>query len=151
MRTNLQPQTLLLVFVAAVLVAGCSDSYGGRMEVSGGVTLQGQPLPKGVIHFAPLDQQDTDSGAPVTNGEYKIPRKGGLKPGKYLVQITAGDGKTPNDEEAAAPGGSTNIVSMDLIPEEWNIRSTKQIEVSAHRANKFDFVIPNVNTPKKKR
>jgi hypothetical protein len=151
MRTNLQPLAFLIVCAAAVPVAGCSDPYGGRMEVSGGVTLQGKPLPKGVIRFAPLDNQDTESGAPVVNGEYKIPRQSGLKPGKYLVQITSGDGKTPNDEEAGNPGGSTNIVSIDLIPEDWNIRSTQQVEVKADGANKFDFPIPTINTPKKKR
>jgi hypothetical protein len=119
------------------------------MEVSGAVTLQGKPLEKGVIRFAPLDKQDTESGAPIANGAYKIPRKSGLKPGKYLVQITSGDGKTPNDEEAGNPGGSTNIVSLDLIPEDWNTRSTQQVEVKSSGGNKLDFAIPNINKRKR--
>ena len=75
-------------------------------------------------------------GSAIANGEYALDRKGGLKPGKYRVRITAADGKTPaSDEEAGAPGGSTNIVSVDLIPAEWNVNSTQQIEVTSSGDN----------------
>ena len=132
--------SLLPLMVA--LSAGCSDKYGGRMEVTGAVKLQGQPLKDGLIRFVPLDGQDTSSGGSIVNGEYKIPRANGLKPGKYLVQLTSGDGKTPNDEEAGGPGGSTNIVSVDQIPDEWNARSKQQVEVKSSGANRFDFDVP---------
>jgi hypothetical protein len=140
----------LLTLLAAV-PAGCADRYGGRQAVRGEVTLQGQPLKEGVIAFVPLDGQGTQSGAPVVNGAYAVPRASGLKPGKYLVQLTAGDGKTPHDEEAAAPGGSANIVSFDLIPEEWNVRSTQKVEVRKDGDNKFDFHVPKANAPRKRR
>jgi hypothetical protein len=150
MRTVRKPFLLLIAFAATAVVAGCSDSYAGRMEVSGTVKLKGQPLKDGSITFVPLDGQDTQNGSAILKGAYKIPRQSGLKPGKYLVQITSGDGKTPANEEIAAPGGSTNIVSVDLIPEDWNTRSKQQVEVKSNDANKFNFDIPNVNTPKKK-
>ena len=134
----------------AAAPAGCSD-YGGRLAVRGAVTLQGQPLKEGSISFVPLDGQGTQSGAPVVNGAYAVPRQSGLKPGKYLVQLTAGDGKTPHDEEAAAPGGSSNIVSFDLIPEDWNVRSTQKVEVKADGENRFDFHVPKANAPRKRR
>jgi hypothetical protein len=141
-----------VVFVVMAAAAGCSDQYEGRMEITGGVTLKGEPLPKGSIAFEPLDGQGTLSGAPVTNGEYKIPRPNGLKPGKYVVRITAGDGKTPvNEEEAGGPGGSTNIVSWDLIPADWNTKSKQQVEVKASGPNKFDFDIPTISTPPRRR
>jgi hypothetical protein len=140
-----------LLTVLAAAPAGCSDRYGGRQAVRGAVTLQGQPLKEGVIAFVPLDGQDTQSGAPVVNGSYSVPRESGLKPGKYLVQLTAGDGKTPHDEEAAAPGGSTNIVSLDLIPEDWNVRSKQQVEVRKDGDNQFDFHVPRANAPRKRR
>src|SRR5262249_36311825 len=111
-------------------------------------------------NFAPLDGQDTQSGAGIVKGQYKVPRQNGLKPGKYLVRLTAGDGQTPanpeirlptNNDEAAGPGGFRNIVSLDLIPEDWNTNSKHQVEVKSSGVNKFDFDIPNVNTPKKRR
>jgi hypothetical protein len=149
----LSRRTLFLRATAAVLavaLAGCSDSSGGRQAIAGGVKLAGRPLEQGQILFFPLDGQDTQGGAAVVNGSYKIERQHGLKPGKYLVRLTSGDGKTPVNEEAGAPGGSTNIVSVDLIPEDWNVRSTHEIEVTAKGPNQFDFAVPNVN-PKAKR
>jgi hypothetical protein len=134
-----------VVALLAVALAGCSDSYGGRMAIAGAVKLAGEPLDGGQVMFFPLDGQDTQGGAPVVNGEYKIDRKHGLKPGKYLVRLTAGDGKTPANEEAGGPGGSTNIVSVDRIPDDWNTHSTQKIEVKAKGPNTFDFDIPNVN------
>jgi hypothetical protein len=141
----------LVTAVAVVALAGCSDSSGGRMGVSGTVKLEGKPLEQGQILFLPLDDQDTQGGAAVINGEYTIDRRHGLKPGKYLVRLTAGDGKTPTDEEAGGPGGSTNIVSVDLIPEDWNVRSTQKIEVKSNGTNRFDFAVPNVNPRAKRR
>jgi hypothetical protein len=140
-----------VVFALAAASAGCSDPYPGLNEVSGTVTLQGQPLKSGTISFVPLDNQGSQSGTTIENGAYLIPRKAGLKAGKYLVQITSGDGQTPaNEETAGAPGGSTNIVSVDLIPEDWNTKSKQQVEVKAG-ANKHDFAIPNANPRARRR
>lgn len=131
--------------------SGCAGGSGGRVDVSGTVILEGQPLKEGTIEFFPLEQQDTKGGALIVDGSYSMVKKSGLKPGKYLVKLTSGDGKTPaSDEEVAAPGGSTNIVSVDMIPEEYNIASTQEREVKAGEVNKFDFNIPKANRPKKK-
>jgi hypothetical protein len=113
------------------------------------VTLQGHPLQSGSILFEPLDHQGTQSGCGIENGHYEIPYKRGLKVGKYLIRITAGDGKTPvvNQAEAGGPGGNTNIVSFDTIPEEWNTKSIYQVEVRSG-LNTFNFDIPNVAKPK---
>jgi hypothetical protein len=140
-----------LLVLSATALAGCGpDPYAGRMEITGTVKLKGQSLKDGSIRFVPLENQGTENGAPIVNGEYDLPRKSGLKPGKYLVQITAGDGKTPAFEEAGGPDRSTNIVSWDLIPEEWNVKSKQQVEVKSSGTNKFDFDIPNINTKKKR-
>src|SRR5438874_2306752 len=99
----------------AAVVAGCADPYAGRKEINGNVKLEGQPLEKGQIYFISLEGNGSDSGVQIAEGEYRMSREHGLKPGKYLVQLTSGDGKTPTEAEAGAPGGSTNIVSMDRI------------------------------------
>ena len=140
-----------LSLLLAAAPGGCSDRYGGRQAVRGEVKLVGQPLKEGSISFVPLDGQGTQSGAPVVNGAYTVPRASGLKPGKYLVQLTAGDGKTPHDEEVAGPGGSANIVSFDLIPDDWNVRSTRKVEVKKDEDNTFDFHVPKANVPKRRR
>lgn len=139
------------VAVAVTLIAaGCKD-YNGQMEVTGTVKLAGEPLDEGSIKFVPLDKQGTENGSMIKDGRYELPRKSGLKPGKYLVIITSGDGKTPaSEDEATAPGGSTNIVSKDRIPEDWNINPTHEIEVKADGKNVFDFDIPNAANTKKR-
>ena len=144
-------RTLILgcaMLFLAVLAAGCSAS-GDNMEIKGTVKLEGQPLDQGSIRFVSSDGR-TVSGGEIKNGAYELPKKNGLLPGKYLVQITSGDGKTPaSDEEIAAPGG-TNIVSVDRIPPEWNINSKKEVEVTKGGKNTFDFDIPTANKPKKR-
>ena len=129
---------------------GCSGS-SGRMEVSGTVTLEGSPVKEGQVIFIPLDQQGSESGSPITNGEYKVPQDRGLLPGKYRVRITSGDGKTlANEELAAQPGGNTNIVSFDRVPEDWSEKSTQEVEVKAGEQNKFDFRIRKARVPKRR-
>jgi len=145
---GLRPVTFAVLVVG---FAGCSDPYAGRYAVSGKVTLEGQPLKEGLILFSPEGNIGTDTGAVVRNGKYQIVRESGLKPGKYLVRLTAGDGKTPDvGEDAAAPGG-TNIISVDLIPEEWNKKSEKVFEVKASGPNEFNIDVPVAIDPKTKK
>ena len=131
---------------SVVLVTGCSDSYDGRMEVSGKINLKGQPIKDGaIIMFEPLDNQDTGGNVTTTGGAYTLPRPAGLKPGRYLVRITAGDGRTavnPVDPDAPPGPGGTNIISRDLVPPDWNVRSKKEVTVTKDGPNKFDFDIP---------
>ena len=115
------------------------------------MTLAGQPIKAGTITFFPMENQGTQSGAAIENGSYTVPKQSGLKPGKYRIEITAGDGKTPNIEEAGGPGGSTNIVSVDLVPEDWNTKSKREVVVQSKGPNTFNFEIPNVNPRARRR
>jgi hypothetical protein len=141
---------LLPAFVCAA-VAGCGDSYGGRLAVSGTVTLVGQPIKDGSINFFPQDGQGTETGAPIINGKFQLARKDGLRPGKYLIRVTAGDGKTPAADEGGGPGGNTNIVSVDLIPSDWAEGSQQYVEVKQGDKNEFTFAIPKTRPVGKKR
>jgi hypothetical protein len=136
---------LSLAVTLAALAAGCGDKYGGRVEVSGTVKLKGQPVKSGIVMFEPVGGQGTSASAPITDGNYKLVRESGLKPGKYLIRVTAGDGTTPvnlNPNEPPGPGGKgTNIVSKELIPPEWNVRSKQEREVTSENPNKLDLDI----------
>lgn len=129
-----------------LFLAGCSGPTDGLMEVSGLVDLKGAPLKNGIILFEPLGDQDTSGSAEVVDGSFSIPRENGLKPGKYLIRVTSGDGMTPIDtlDPDAGPGpsnGSTNIVSKDLVPADWNVNSKQEVTVTAEGPNTFDFDI----------
>lgn len=134
--------------IVLVLAAGCSAPDDGRREVSGTITLKGQPIADGaIVLFEPLEGQDTAANATVAGGgQYAIPRQVGLKPGRYLIRITAGDGKTavnPVDPDSPpGPSGGTNIMSKDLVPRDWNVNSKREVTVSKDSPNRFDFDIP---------
>lgn len=134
-----------LSLAATLILTGCSGTDQGRMEVAGTVKLKGSPLKDGIVLFDPVDGQDTSASTQVVDGGYNIPREYGLKPGKYLVRVTAGDGKTavnPVDpDEPPGPGGGTNIISKDLVPASWNTNSKQQVTVTTEGPNKFDFDI----------
>jgi hypothetical protein len=115
------------------------------VEVSGTVTLKGQPIKDGaIVMFEPLENQGTAGNATVAGGAFTIPRATGLKPGKYLIRVTAGDGKTPvnlvNPDEPPGPGGS-NIISKELVPATWNVNSREERTVTKDGPNKFNFDI----------
>jgi len=136
------------VLAALVVTAGCSDPSAGRMEVSGTIKLKDQPIKDGaVVMFEPLDKQDTAGNATTKGGAFTIPKQSGLKPGKYLVRVTLGDGKTAvnpvNPDEPPGPGGpgGTNIVSKELVPKEWNTSSKQEVTVTKDGPNKFDWDI----------
>ena len=132
-----------MILVALVAIAGgCSGPYAARKEVSGTVKLGGQPIQKGIIDFSPLDGQETKSGALIENGEYKIPQKSGLVPGKYLVRIEDGDGVTTTVPEDIAGPSKTNIVSKDRVPPDWGVNTKQQVTVTEKGPNKFDYDIP---------
>lgn len=141
---SIQVIRLMTALLVAVLL-GCGGEDDGRREVTGTITLQGEPLDEGVIEFIPLETEvpggaATQSGAVITAGAYKIPRESGLMAGTYRVLITAGDGKTPAD--GGLPGPTGNIVSKDRIPPEYNVDSKQQIKVTLEGPNVFDFSIP---------
>lgn len=145
---NYLPRLLLLCGLQAAVffVYGCGDGSGNRKEVKGTVKLHGALLDNGSIEFIPLATSGdgaTKSGAMITKGAYVIPKALGLVPGKYKVIISAGDGKTPaaNPDEPPGPTGA-NIISVDLIPPEYNVDSKQEVEVTAKGPNVFDYNIP---------
>ncbi len=74
---------LLAVWLVACLifVAGCSDSL---VDVSGTVTVDGQPLVKGQLEFAPADGTGTPIGTSIVAGKYSVR----MTPGEKSVLVT---------------------------------------------------------------
>jgi hypothetical protein len=116
------------------------------MQVNGLVKLHGMPISDGaIVILEPLENQGTAANVTVTGGAYIVPKQAGLKPGRYLVRISAGDGKTavnPVDENNPPGPSGSNIISKDLVPAEWNVNSKQEVTVTKDGPNKFDFDIP---------
>jgi hypothetical protein len=134
---------LAVLLSALVCGAGCESGATDdlpRNGVSGTITLDGQPLAKGLISFDP-DKGQADAvsaGAVVTEGSYSIARNEGLTPGKYRVSIRSSAG----GESAAtkeAPGMPPKKREKDPIPEKYNAKTTLSAEVTEGGSNVFDF------------
>ncbi|QVL31310.1 carboxypeptidase regulatory-like domain-containing protein [Telmatocola sphagniphila] len=117
------------------------------MEIKGTVQLKGKPIADGaMIQFFPQENQSTEGLVATKNGAFTLPKSNGLKPGKYKVTVSLGDGKTAvNPVEGGSPpgpGGGTNIISKELVPSDWNKKSKQTVTVTKEGPNKFDFDIP---------
>jgi hypothetical protein len=122
-------------------LGGCGDPLN-RQEVTGEVTLKGQPVEDGVINFAPLDGQGTGDGAQIVKGKYRIPREKGLSPGKYKVSIYAGNGLSGEGDASPDAPKAGFKPARERIPPEYNEKSTVVKEVVKGGQNNFDFNIP---------
>jgi len=135
---------LCLIVLGILACEGCGgyDSQG-RLPVTGRVTRNGAPLERGSIRFEPQDGQPSIvSGAMIVGGQDMIPGETGLPPGKYLVRIHASSsGRRHSSSPTDAPGPEVSgLTSTELIPPEFNTKSTQIVEVRAG-ANDFTFDI----------
>jgi hypothetical protein len=98
--------------------------------VSGKVRIAGRPLPTGVVRFiSTANSIPRGAGAFVTNGEYSVPLEDGLRPGKYLVQIS-GVGEEARLQALRARGDANHLLE-ETIPARYNTESQMFVEVSA--------------------
>ena len=93
------------------LLAGCGGKTNdgpARFQVSGEVTYDGQPVPKGDIFFEP-DGSKGNSGpqsrATIQDGQFETEPGKGMIGGPHKVRITGTDGKPANVEGEELPGG----------------------------------------------
>jgi hypothetical protein len=127
--------------IALAALSGCNDPLA-RQEITGEVTLKGQPVEDGFIHFEPLDGQPTGDGAQIVKGRYRIPKAKGLSPGKYKVIIIAGNELSGEGNASPDSPHAGKRQPKERIPPEYNEQSKVVKEVTRDGPNKFDFAIP---------
>jgi hypothetical protein len=108
----------VLLFAAIVLFAGCGSSEK-LYDVSGTITFEGKPIPKGLIFFDPdptKGTHGTQGFANIENGRFDtaVPGKGkGIRGGTYNIRIGGFDGK----EKPEAPFGQFLFPEHELTKE----------------------------------
>jgi len=137
MKTNLpfhrfRSRWLVLLFVCVV---GCSSGENYQ-PMTGTVTVDGQPLEKGVITFYP-NGPGTTVGGEVIAGKFELAREQGPTPGKYRVEIVAyrATAKTEFDVDLNAQVP----VEVQILPAKYNVKSELEAEVSDGGSNEFEF------------
>jgi hypothetical protein len=121
------------LLVVLGLLTGCGGS--GLTPVSGLVSLDGQPLKEGTIHFAPLDGQAPSDAAEIHEGQFTAQ----LHRTKYKVEIHATkliDTGAKLDEKG--PGGGPTAV--ELLPSRYNTQSELTLTVAVPTSDaRFDL------------
>lgn len=85
----------LVLVIGLICCAGCTEKDDGRYELSGKVTIDGNPVPVGEISFEPdgsAGNKGPASFVPIKDGVYKIADSAGVVGGKYNVTIIGFDG-----------------------------------------------------------
>lgn len=95
MKLNRKLAVWFLFLGFALSIAGCSPSDEGpqRYHLSGTVTYDGKPVPKGFIRFDPAEgNPGPGSGAEIIDGNYETPAGKGIIGGPHNVVISGWDG-----------------------------------------------------------
>lgn len=117
---------------AAVLAVGGCDSAPKLYEVTGAVTIDGQPVPDGDIIFLPADTGAAPEPDKVVDGRYTVRARAGFK----KVSVSAS-----KIIPGGARGGGNEPVPEEYIPERYNSRTELTAEVTPDGANVFDFTL----------
>jgi hypothetical protein len=123
--------------------AGC----GASESVSGIVTVDGQPLPKGRIRFIPREgTPGPDAGDDIVEGKYHITK--GLQQGEYRVEIN-GTRKTPKKVRDPFFGVKPIYNEEEVVHPDYNQNSKLIYRVNAG-ANVKDFEVKGLEDKRAK-
>ena len=110
-----------IVVVAALFISGCGGGGADLGDVSGKVTLDGQPLAGALVEFQPAEGRGS-IGVTDAQGSYRLSHTEDLQGavlGTHTVRITLAD-----DDEDPQPGGGR-------IPARYNSLSELTAEVKS--------------------
>lgn len=119
----------LLAAVMLLPAGGCGRT-DGRLAIKGAVTLDGQPVDKGVVSFFPVtaSKEATVAGAVVSRGRYALTPSKGLKPGAYRVEIRIPQPTGSMTVDRAT--GESAPETREAAPARYNERSELQATVA---------------------
>ena len=129
--------------LSALAIGGCNgdssapqDSFK-RVAVAGTVTLDGAPLPEGTIQLDPAQgTKGPTASAEISEGKFSIETSQGPVAGRYQVKVSSRSAvKLKPGEE---PGGTPKL-KPELVPSQYNAKSTLETEVPAGGSQSLDF------------
>ena len=130
---------LLSLTLAITVCAGCGNQLN-KSAVTGTVKFKkGELIDRGMIEFSPIDSKTgNQSGARIFEGAYEIPREKGLRPGKYIVRVSAPSGLLSGQ---GGPGSGKMELPKERVSEKYNVKSKLEVEITSKPAHTFDFEV----------
>jgi hypothetical protein len=116
--------SLASIFIIVCSLAGCSHDDGKHGTVSGMVTLDGQPLPAGSIHFTPADGHTSPAEGAIADGNYSVVTGVGESRVSISSSKVVGKRKMYN-----TPDSPTVDNVIELLPAQYNTQSTLTLKV----------------------
>ncbi len=104
--------------------------------MTGVVSVDGEPLEKGVITFFPIGE-GTTVGGEIIDGAFDLARESGATPGNYRVEIVAfrATGRTEFDIDLREQVD----IEAQYLPPRYNVKSTLEAEVVDTSPNEYTF------------
>jgi hypothetical protein len=124
-----------------IALSGCGPS---KSVVEGRITLDGKPLPSGTISLEPTVSGGKAFDSDINDGKYciEIPREDAS--GKYVIRIMS---LQPTGRKLAAgppaPPGTMIEEIADAIPEQYNAKSTLQVDLASSGPHDFTLSTPS--------
>ena len=116
-----------LAVAVAVAVVGCNRHPS---SVAGSVTLEGKPLPTGVIMLTPARSGPSAYGAIAPDGSYRLQTGAakGLEPGEYIVTVAANEPPPAGSSEAG--GRNAEAIRPLMTPPEYSDVKTSPLRIT---------------------
>lgn len=134
------------------LLLGCGQKGPPRVAVMGTVSLDGELIPKGTVHFVPVDQPGELVAATVEDGIFQLPQDVGPLAGaaRIDVQVHRDLGFDLDDEEAFAAAAASSRKNISPIEKGVEFRDPTSREVTFDE-DQFDLEIELVTVQKRSR
>ncbi len=122
----------LLPLVVVLATVGCADN-SGLAEVSGTVSVDGEPAEKGSISFFPVNGQGPTTGAQILQGKYQSQIPLGESKVEIRVSKVVGQKKLYD-----TPDSPVQDVYAEVLPSKYNSQSELRFDAQAG-ANEKDW------------
>jgi hypothetical protein len=123
----------LAVMLSVFLLVGCG---GNPASVSGVVTLDGNPLERGMVGFAPTSGGMRAAGFIQSDGSYSLRtnRESGLNTGEHVVTVVS---REPGKEN---PQGGPPMPGPYITPKHYAVSSTSGLHFNVEKgSNSIDL------------
>jgi hypothetical protein len=124
-------------------IAGCESGDGlNRQPISGAVTLDGNPLENGSIHFIPTSPEaGTEVTATISGGRYSFSKTNGPVPGPFKVEISSAEAPKFEPPVGKTPGEVLPPRAKEKVPEKYNFKSTLTTTIKSGQTEPVDFAL----------
>jgi len=124
---------LTCVGLLGTLICSCSGRSGPSIpmaDVSGMVTLDEIPIPKGEITFIPTDGQTPTAGTSIHDGQFALC----VPKGDFRVEISSPE-VTGTRKLYDTPDSPTQDIVVEVLPEIYNKKSLLREVIEADHSN----------------